>query len=94
MFWGYQAHFGTQKNYATGTRGHKIIDLGVISWTCMPNMPSISYGYKVIAKVKADNRQTDWPTGHSFMKREKQVTTKDDMAGLQSLFQNFNAEDN
>ena len=21
MFWGYQAHFGTQKNYATGTQG-------------------------------------------------------------------------
>ena len=20
MFWGYQAHFGTQKNYATGTK--------------------------------------------------------------------------
>ena len=37
---------------------------GVISGVCMPNMieVSFSYGSKVIAKIKIDNRQTDRQT--------------------------------
>ena len=30
MFWGYQAHFGTQKNYATGTYHYVYFSLSVI----------------------------------------------------------------
>ena len=46
------------------SQGHKVTDLcfnlkGIIYGVHMPNMKSISYGSKVIVKVKVDDRQTD-----------------------------------
>ena len=37
----------------------------------MPNLKSISYGSKVIAKVKVDNRQTNKQTNKQTDKKDK-----------------------
>ena len=67
-----KSYFQLQGQY----QGHKIIDLvvigkGVISGVCMPNLKSISYGSKVIAKVKVDNRQTNKQTNKQTDKKDK-----------------------
>ena len=48
-----------------------VIWKGVISGVCMPNMKSISYRSKVIAKVKVDNRQTNRQTDKQTDRQDK-----------------------